>query len=300
MKVVVASALMILGCNGAARAEADCKLSHNYVMLAQQRIANTDNVAAEKLLRQAIEACPSSYEAYQTLGELQSQSPARTDQARAVDAFVSAHELAPSNQARARTLYGYASLLSRDGDPQNAYPLIRDAQNDDPGNPDIAKLSSQIERQVRNPTQEHIVRGLWNSLYKPLRSPSSAMPEAVATTAVYGGPSINIPIDFQPGTVIVDHPTQDNVVLLAHALADPAHMQQRFLFVGHTDSSGEESKNPDLSQQRAEAIYQRVISLEPALQGRIEVIGRGSSEPIDPTGDPGADGSNRRLQVLLQ
>jgi outer membrane protein OmpA-like peptidoglycan-associated protein len=287
--------LWALGAGVGARANPDCTLGERYLHLAHERLAAEEAGEAEGLLRQAIDACP-SYDAYQTLGELQARSLHRTEQAHAVDAFVAAHALAPSDQARARTLFRYASLLSRDGDPQNAYPLIRDAQRIDPKSDEIAKLSTQIDRQVRNPTQQHILRGLWNSLYKPLQP----APGAGVGGPRVDGPSVNVPIDFVTGTVEVDDQSRANVSLMARALADPAHASQRFLFVGHANLAGDESQNVTLSQHRAEAMYRRVVSLEPSLDGRIDCIGRGSADPIDPGHDERASQVNGRLQVLLR
>ena len=126
--------MVCLAACAAVWADQDCPLANRYVALAQQRISASATDEAAALLQQAIDACP-SYDAFQTLGELEAQLPQRAEHARAVDAFVAAHQLAPSSQARARSLYTYAHLLTRDGDPQNAYPLIRDAKVLDPRTP---------------------------------------------------------------------------------------------------------------------------------------------------------------------
>lgn len=167
--LVAASALMAAGGSVSVQAASDCRLAERYISLARERQAAAETLEAESLLKQAIEACP-SYEALQSLGELQAQSTKRADQAHAVDSFVSADELAPTDRDRARTRFQYANLLRRDGDTQNAYQLIHDAQRLDPKDPEIAQLSSQIERQIQNPSQERIMRGAGPSLYKPLRT----------------------------------------------------------------------------------------------------------------------------------
>jgi outer membrane protein OmpA-like peptidoglycan-associated protein len=125
-------------------------------------------------------------------------------------------------------------------------------------------------------------------------------PDKIAPPPATNGPSANIPINFDMGTTLVDAETRANVVVLAHALADVAHPEQHFLFVGHADIRGTEANNVLLSKRRAEAIYQSVILLEPTLQDRIEVTGRGASEPIDTGHNERAYRSNRRLQVLLK
>jgi len=300
--------LSVVGSIDVARAE-DCVLGQRYMQLAKDSIGRSENNDALAFLRQAIDACP-SYAAHLQLGELLALSSERDDKMRAVDAFVSAHKLAPSNQTRARALYRYAELLSNEGDPQNAYPLIKDARTLDTANGEIAALAQRIEKDVQNPTQEQLVRGLRDSLYKPLLVASVAS-TALATRSIAGnvpvaakpvssGPSINIPINFDTGSTVPDAQTRPNVVKLARALADPSLGDRRFLFIGHADARGDANFNVGLSKQRAEALYQDVILVEPSLRGRIEVGGRGASEPIDlGTGDS-AYRANRRLQVLLK
>lgn len=294
---------------GTALAQEDCALGQRYVGLARERLAAFENDEAVEFLRQSVRACP-SYEGYQLLGEALAQSPETQDQRGAVAAFVSAHERAPSNAARATTLYRYADLLSRAGDPQNAYPLIKDAERLAPGNPEIAALSQRIQAQVEHPTPQQIVRGLKDSLYQPLRIASVATasavariaqnPAAIALPPLGAGPSVNIPINFVTGSTQVDAETRANVVQLAQALADPGLAGKRFLFVGHADVRGDELRNVDLSRQRAEVLAQTVMMMAPSLDGRIETVGRGAYEPIDHGQGERAYRANRRLQVLLK
>ena len=294
----------------------DCDLGQRYLSLAKDRIAAYANDEALALLRQSVEACP-TYDAYEQLGELAAQSPQREDKTKAVGAFVSAHASAPTPRARAWTLYQYAALLNREGDPQNAYPLIKEARALDSANPDIATLAGIVETQVQHPTQEHIVRALHYSLYQPLaplrlaavspaamRSSAGGSARAVspepAAAPTPTGPSVNIPINFNTASTVVDRQTGPNVELLAHALADPSLDGRQFTFVGHSDSRGGDEFNMSLSLQRAQAISQMVITVEPTLKGRILVEGHGAREPIDPGSDENALRANRRLQVLVK
>jgi outer membrane protein OmpA-like peptidoglycan-associated protein len=211
---------------------------------------------------------------------------------------------------------------------------ITSAKGLDPTNQEITALAQQIEHRVENPTVADIRGGMWDSLYKPLRLASvSARASAAAATAVthgnsgaYGvpaatgalvpatpgatametdtsaptpaGPSSAIRINFETGSTVVDEPTRGNVTKLAAALNDPAHPDQRYLFIGHADIRGIESSNVELSKHRAEAIREVVLMLQPSLKGRIDVTGRGSSEPLDPARTESAYRANRRLQVM--
>jgi outer membrane protein OmpA-like peptidoglycan-associated protein len=288
-----------------ARAE-DCDLGQRYMQLAQDRVAKFANDEAMGFLRQAIDVCP-GYDPYERLGEIAAQSPQQEDTDRAVAAFIEAEARAPTAQARAQSLYQYASLLNRDGDPQNAYPLINQARALDPGRADIAELKSVIQGQVEHPTREGIIRALRYSPYKRLRSHGSATaPEGGSGEPVAdndsskGGPAVNIPIHFDTASVKIDQQTKPNLEVLAHALSDPALQGRTFMFVGHSDRRGGDRYNVDLSLQRAESMSQSVIAIEPQLNGRILVEGRGFHEPIDPGSDQAALRANRRLQVIVK
>jgi outer membrane protein OmpA-like peptidoglycan-associated protein len=283
----------------------DCVLGQRYLSLAHDRVASFKNDEAIAFLRQAVDACP-SYDAYEQLGELAAQSTEREDREKAVGAFVAAFGRAPSPRARASTLYHYAALLNQDGDPENAYSLIKQAHALEPTESEYAALNATVEKQVQHPTQEHIVRALHYSLYQPLSSTEAATAGSIHASGLSkhqtpggGGPSVNIPINFDTGSVVVDEATRPNLAVLAHALADPSMAGRDFAFIGHSDYRGGDAYNVALSQQRAESISQSVIALEPSLKGRIQVEGHGAREPIDSGTDAQALQANRRLQVVV-
>jgi outer membrane protein OmpA-like peptidoglycan-associated protein len=309
MRTIVGLTLLAAIAVSASAGAEDCELGQRYLSLAKDRMAAYANDEALALLGQSVEACP-TYDAYEQLGELAAQSPQREDKTKAVGAFVAAHGLAPTPQAGAWSLYQYAALLNREGDPQNAYPLIKDARALDSANPDIAALATTIEAQVQHPTQEHILRALHYSLYQPLTpmrvaatsAPGSSARSAAppVASAAPSGPSVNIPINFNTASIVVDPQTRPNVELLAHSLADKSLEGHQFTFVGHSDARGGDQFNVALSLQRAQAISQLVTTVEPALKGRIVAEGRGAREPIDSGTDENALRANRRLQVLIK
>jgi len=286
---LVAAALLA----GSAVQAEDCALGQQFLSRARDQLAQSQRAGAVASLRQSVAACP-SYEGYEQLGELLGHSKNRRDWLSAADAFVQAHSLAPSPKARAQTLYQYASLVNDDGDPQNAYPMIMKAATLDPGRQDIAKLSAVIESQVRAPTKSQLTRSFGLSVYKPLQARAAA---ADSITGAGHGQD-NVPINFKFDSVALNDQTRDNLTVLAQALADPALGRKKFVFVGHSDARGSEQYNTALSLRRAEAMRLAVLQLDPKLAGRIEVQGKGSSEPIDPGTDPQAMSRNRRLQVL--
>jgi outer membrane protein OmpA-like peptidoglycan-associated protein len=272
----------------------DCQLGREYLSRAQAQLAESHGSAAIPLLRQSIAACP-SYDAYETLAERLAHSRNRRDWRSAADAFVEAHELAATPKARAQTLYEYASLVNDDGDPQNAYPMIKKAQALDPGRKDIATLAAAIEQQVRAPKKTQLERSFGLSVYRPLKA--TAMGGDPITGA--GHRQVNIPINFEFDSVALNDKTRGNVTLLADAMA-ATPVGEKFVFIGHTDSRGDERYNLNLSRRRADTMRGEVVKLEPSLAGRIDVDGRGASEPIDSGTDLRAMQANRRLQVIVK
>lgn len=276
---------------------AECPQAEQHVSAARAAAAAGERAQSLALAEQALTECP-GYDTYQLLGTLLAQSSTSRERKRAVTLLISAHEAAPSDAARARTLYEYASLLTRDDDPQNAYPLIKEAQRLDPAAADIAALAAQVEARVRAPTQPQLVRGLRDSIYQPLRVAAvKANPPAPRTSA---GPAINIPINFLVGSTLLDEQTAPNVRVLAQALSDDSLKGRRFVLIGHADVRGDERANMVLSMRRAEAIAQALMLAHADLTGRIRATGRGELEPIDLGVNENAHRANRRLQVVLE
>jgi len=305
---------LILTVGIAAGGETNCdEAAGQYLRIAHERDSAGEHEQAAVLARRALDVCR-SYEGYELLAESLAHSLGHDDQTAAVDAFVSAHELASTDQQRARALFRYAYLLNQNNDVQNAYLLIHQAEALDPASEEITRFAHRVDHRYEHPTVSDLRGGLYDSLYKPLRMAAAPVPEvagggretgssansAEPKIAAGAAPSISIPIHFETGTTIVDAQTRANIAVLAAALADPAHPDQHYVFVGHADVRGNEASNVVLTQRRAEAMYQLVVQAQPSLQGRVEVTGRGSSEPIDPGHDERAYRANRRLQVLVK
>lgn len=289
-------ALALCLVSGTAVAAGDCTQGNK--LLAQAK-AESDASAAIPLLKKSIAACP-SYDAYQSLGELLGHSKNRRDWQGAADAYVKANALAPNAKARADTLYQYASLVNDDGDPQNAYPMIKKAQALDPARKDIADLAATIQKEVATPKKEQLARSFGLSVYKPLTASAEGGGgggAAAADVTGTGHHQLNLPIHFQFNSVEVSEGEQV-ITDLAELLAASANSGKAFVFIGHTDSRGDENYNKELSKRRAEAVRVEVIQLQPSLEGRIDIAGKGSSEPIDAGTDAAAMRANRRLQVI--
>ena len=265
----------------------DCAQAQRDLATAKQRITASADDEATVLLNQSIDECP-TYDAYETLGEHLAVSDSPRDHGFAVEAFVHANTLAPNKKDGAQTLFQYAALLNRTGDPENAYPLIQRAAALDPNRAAIKTLAADIRTQVAHPTKEEITRALRFSIFKPVKGVPGAE-----------GSSVNIPINFESDKTAVDEQTKPNIEALASVMAEDA-TGQHFVFIGHADSRGDDNYNVQLSRQRAEAIRDQIVELKPELKGRISVQGHGAREPIDMGTDDEALRRNRRLQVVAK
>ena len=89
------------------------------------------------------------------------------------------------------------------------------------------------------------------------------------------------------------YPTLDRIVALADACRDST-----LSITGHTDSSGNEAWNQQLSLQRARAVatYLESMGIEP---GRMQVTGAGSSLPVASNATRYGRGLNRRIDVHI-
>ena len=68
---------------------------------------------------------------------------------------------------------------------------------------------------------------------------------------------------------------------------------------GHTDRSGSDPYNNNLSLRRANAIAEMLAGMGVA-RNRIEVSGRGESEPKVPTMDGERNPTNRRVEFTVK
>lgn len=72
---------------------------------------------------------------------------------------------------------------------------------------------------------------------------------------------------------------------------------EKFLIEGHTCDLGDDSHNLTLSQNRAQAVKQRLIALGVPAE-RLQVIGFGETDPTTANTDETARQQNRRVQIF--
>jgi OOP family OmpA-OmpF porin len=74
----------------------------------------------------------------------------------------------------------------------------------------------------------------------------------------------------------------------------------KFIVEGHTDNTGDEDKNIELSQERAKSVYYYLISKYPLAESRFTINGLGSSAPIGNNLTEKGRQKNRRVEVIIE
>jgi outer membrane protein OmpA-like peptidoglycan-associated protein len=70
------------------------------------------------------------------------------------------------------------------------------------------------------------------------------------------------------------------------------------IVIGHTDSTGDENYNVDLSKRRAQAVNDYLVSTG-APADKLRVVGRGEAEPIASNDTPEGQAQNRRVEIVV-
>jgi OmpA-OmpF porin, OOP family len=68
--------------------------------------------------------------------------------------------------------------------------------------------------------------------------------------------------------------------------------------IGHTDSDGDDSKNKELSQKRAESVKNALINEFQISSSRMETDGKGESMPVSKNDTPVGKAQNRRVEFM--
>ena len=106
---------------------------------------------------------------------------------------------------------------------------------------------------------------------------------------------VDLRLAFGPGSTELSSAAQTQVQAFAEALRRPQLANVRVRIEGHTDSSGGRAVNQTLSQRRAQAVADYLVS-----QGidatRLEVHGYGYDRPLP--GRPASSRDNRRVEAV--
>ncbi len=138
--------------------------------------------------------------------------------------------------------------------------------------------------QTSSPTKKRKTRGL-----------SVEAAESPATALTYTPPKLSMQLPFAFDSAEILDSAKSRLDALGTALQSPELIDERYVVSGHTDASGPNEYNLDLSKRRAESVKDYLVAKHRVAPSRIVSVGRGSSELIDPI-DPRA-ASNRRVAI---
>lgn len=109
-------------------------------------------------------------------------------------------------------------------------------------------------------------------------------------------PSIDLEINFDFNSAVIGKTAQPGVKALGTALSDPSMKGATFIIAGHTDAKGSDEYNQALSEKRADAIKQYLVTKHGIPAANLVTVGYGKTQlknAADPLGP-----ENRRVQVV--
>ena len=106
----------------------------------------------------------------------------------------------------------------------------------------------------------------------------------------------NVEITFDFDSARIRPESYETIGVIADALHTPYLWGAKFFVVGHTDAKGDREYNLNLSQKRAEAVRDALVTTFRVPADRLEAVGLGEEQlraPADPDG-----AINRRVQLI--
>ena len=92
-------------------------------------------------------------------------------------------------------------------------------------------------------------------------------------------------------------PAQTDLYAVARNLNQ--YPNSRVEVVGHTDDTGRDAYNMDLSQRRAQSVA-GILTAAGVNAGRVVATGRGESQPIASNATAEGRAQNRRVEILIR
>ena len=109
-------------------------------------------------------------------------------------------------------------------------------------------------------------------------------------------PQLTVEIQFNLDSDIIRPVSYKTLGRIADALYHPYLLDYKFLVVGHTDASGKREYNLKLSQRRADAVREALVTTFRISPARVSAVGLGE-EQLQDAAQPTA-AVNRRVQLL--
>ncbi|MDB5413330.1 MAG: hypothetical protein JWR10_1665 [Rubritepida sp.] len=118
------------------------------------------------------------------------------------------------------------------------------------------------------------------------------------TTAPAGVSAVSITVNFPTGSATLSPQAAAALASLGRALSSAELAPFRFRIEGHTDTVGDAALNMSLSQKRADAVREFLLSRFNVAPDRLSSAGMGEGQLLVQTPDQTAEARNRRVQVV--
>jgi OmpA-OmpF porin, OOP family len=128
------------------------------------------------------------------------------------------------------------------------------------------------------------------------KADAAALKRPLVSRELNNLPHVNVDIQFNPDTPVIRPESYRAVGQIADALTDPALMSFTFLVVGRTESTGRRDNNLALSQRRAEAIRDALVTTFRISAKRVLAVGLGE-EQLQDANNPKAP-VNQQAQIV--
>ena len=165
--------------------------------------------------------------------------------------------------------------------------------------PTVAELQAALKRSPAA-TADEASRGLdargieWNAGAAPSAQVAKTAPGGAAPAAS-GGAAVALPIQFDLNSARLSGASSGYVDVIAQLMAQDPSL--RLTVEGHTDSTGDPTRNLMLSWDRAMTVFRTLVERHGVDPQRLQPVGRGSLEPLEGMA-PNAP-MNRRVQFRV-
>lgn len=129
-------------------------------------------------------------------------------------------------------------------------------------------------------------------------TPAPATAAAPPASPPEAQPAVSLPVLFATGSAELSGTGREQLDRLGAALKDPQLAAAHFRIEGHTDTAGGDADNQVLSERRAYAVVDYLISRYGVARAQLTAAGMGKQGLAVPTGDQVAEPRNRRVVVI--
>jgi OOP family OmpA-OmpF porin len=109
-------------------------------------------------------------------------------------------------------------------------------------------------------------------------------------------PHFSVDVQFNPDTPIIRPESYQTLGRIADVLTDPALLRYGFLIVGHSEATGRRDNNLALSQRRADAVRDVLVTTFRVSAKRLQAVGLGEEQLQDAMHPAAA--ANRQIEVV--